>query len=336
MDALLHNRPSVSRRSFLIAAAGAPALLAGAEMSSRERIDAALRDGDVDRPPFTFWRRFGMERERGAAHARATLAFHRDYRTDLVKVPNDFPYPKPDGAWYELDPLQIPFPEQWKALELIQTGLKAERPAPYYVETIYNPWAIAERLSSPAEVQRLRREQPAKLHEALSAIAKSEVHHAKGALRRGAAGIFLEIANAQDGILTREEYAQFSEPYDRMILQAASEAPLNILHLHGPKAYVDYFAKASAWKISGLSYSMQETRYSLRLAHHNWHTMHGALVGGIDHLSYRQRTMEELKDDIRYARRDAGHRLIVAPGCAVPDETTSEELRRLPLALGAL
>jgi uroporphyrinogen decarboxylase len=331
-------RPT-TRRTFVITALGAPALLRGASkpgMTSRERIDAALRDAEVDRPPYSFWMHFGLERQGGEAHAQATLDFHRAYRTDLVKVMSDFAYPRPAGAWYELKPLQAPFPEQWKALELIQAGLRAERPGPYFVETIFNPWNVAEKLSSPAEVRRLRREQPQKLHDALLAIAKSEINHAKGALRRGAAGVFLAVANAQEGILTREEYATFSEPYDRMIMHAAADAPLNILHLHGPKVYVDYFVKASGWKISGLNYSMHETGYSLRLAHHNWHTIHGALIGGIDQTAYRSQTVEELKDQIRLARLDAGHRLIVAPGCSVPGGTTPEELRRLPQALGAL
>jgi len=324
-----------TRRSFLVAAA-APALLRGAAMTPKERIEAALSDNRPDRPPFTLWHHFGLEQQGAEAHANATLKFHRDYRTDLVKVMSDFPYPRPAGAWYELKPVETPFPEQLKALSLIREGLREEgKSAPYFVETLFNPWNVAEKLSSPAEVQKLRKEQPQKLLDALHAIAKSEINHAKAALRRGASGIFLAVANAQDGILTRAEYAKFSEPFDRMIFQAVADAPLNILHLHGPKVYVDYFAKATGWKISGFNYSMHETGYSLRLARHNWHTIRGAIVGGIDHREYRNRTVDELRDDVRLARADAGKRLIVTPGCSVPNDCTPEELRRLGEALGA-
>jgi len=34
---------------------------------------------------------------------------------------------------------------------------------------------------------------------------------------------------------------------------------------------------------------MHETGYSLRLAQHNWHVIHGALVGGIDLSMTRRR-----------------------------------------------
>jgi len=327
--------PSLTRRSFLIAAA-APALLRGASMTPKQRVDAALQDVQADRPPFTLWHHFGLEKQGAEAHAQATLAFHRDYRTDLVKVMSDFPYPRPAGPWHELKPVDNPFPEQLKALEMIRDGLKQDgKNAAYFVETLFNPWNVAEKLSSPAEVQRLRKEQPQKLLDCLQAIAKSEISHAKSALKRGAAGIFLAVANAQEGILTREEYAKFSEPFDKMILRAVAEAPLNILHLHGEKVYVDYFAKSTGWKISGLNYSMHETGYPLRLARHNWHVIHGALVGGIDHRNYRTRTVEDLRDDIRMAIADAGRRLIVTPGCSVPNDSTPEELRRLGQAVGA-
>jgi uroporphyrinogen decarboxylase len=327
--------PLPTRRSFLLAA-GAPTLLRGAAMTPKQRIDAALEELPADRPPFTLWHRFGREQQGAAAHAQAVLAFHRDYRTDLVMVMSDFPYPKPAGAWYELKPVESPFPEQLKVLELIRDGLKQEaKNAAYFVETLSNPWNVAEKLTSPAEVQRLRQEQPQRLLDALQAIAKSEINHAKAALKRGAAGIFLEVANAQEGILTREEYARFSEPFDKLILHAVAEAPLNILHLHGEKVYVDHFAQATGWKISGLNYSYHETGYSLRRARHNWHVIHGALVGGIDHRNYRSVTVEDLREDIRLTVLDAGRRLIVTPGCAVPDDSTPEELRRLGQAIGA-
>jgi len=305
-------------------------------MTSKERIESALRDANADRPPFTLWHHFGLEGQGPEAHAKATLQFHRDYRTDLVKVMSDFPYPKPAGPWHELKPVDNPFPEQLKALELIREGLKQDgRNAPYFVETLFNPWNVAEKVSSPAEVQKLRQEQPQKLLDALQAIARSEINHAKAAIKRGAAGIFLAVANAQDGILTRAEYEKFSEPFDRMILQAVSDAPLNIIHLHGPKVYVDYFAKATGWKISGFNYSMHETGYSMRLARHSWHTMRGAIVGGLDHREYRNRSVEDLRDDVRLAVGDAGKRLIVTPGCSVPNDSKPEELRRLGEALGA-
>ena len=91
---------------YLSAAAAFPA----ARMTSKERVDRALRGEDVDRPPFTFWHHFLDEKLPGERHAKATLDFHRKFRTDLVKVMSDYPYPKPAGRWYELKVAGQPLP----------------------------------------------------------------------------------------------------------------------------------------------------------------------------------------------------------------------------------
>ena len=45
--------------------------------------------------------------------------------------------------------------------------------------------------------------------------------------------------------MTREDYRKFCEPFDRMVLKAAASAPLNVLHLHGDKVYLDLFTTSS-------------------------------------------------------------------------------------------
>src|SRR5262249_6271174 len=141
---------------------------------------------------------------------------------------------KPAGKWYEVKVVANPFPEELAALQAIREGLQGEA---YFVETIFNAWNQATKISSKEEVVRLMREQPRALLEALEAIAESQANHAKKAIAAGAAGIFLAIDNAQAGILTQEEYARFSEPFDKLILERVSGAPLNTLHLHGDKVY---------------------------------------------------------------------------------------------------
>src|SRR5215831_17927875 len=124
----------VSRRGFLLTAGAA---LAASKMTARERVDRALAGKDVDRTPFSFWHHFGLEKFPGERHAQATLAFHRKFHTDLVKVMSDYPYPKPAGNWWELKYDPNPFPEQIRALQIIRDGLGGEA---YFVETLFNPW----------------------------------------------------------------------------------------------------------------------------------------------------------------------------------------------------
>src|SRR5579871_3748670 len=226
----------LTRRQFVYLTASAA--VAAVKLTSKQRVDRALDGRDVDRSPFSFWHHFGLEKQPGDRHAQATLDFHRQFHTDLVKVMSDYPYPKSAGKWYELKVVDTPFPEQLRALELIRSGLGNQA---YFVETIFNPWNVAEKLSSKEEVQRLKTENPKALETALEVIAESEANHARKAIAAGAAGIFLAIANAQDDIMSQDDYGRFSEPFDRLVLDAVSGARLNILHLHGDKVYLSRF-----------------------------------------------------------------------------------------------
>ena len=181
----------MNRRYFLLTTAAAMAH-GGASLSKTERVRRALAGRDLDRPPFSFWHHFGLKTPE--AHASATLNFHRDYRTDIVKVMSDFPYPKPAGNWWELKPEANPFAPQIRALELIRDGLKGEAPI---IETLFNPWNVAEKLSSKQEVLRLMREKPQTLLDALEVITTSEINHVKRALEAGGlAGLVMASADA--------------------------------------------------------------------------------------------------------------------------------------------
>jgi uroporphyrinogen decarboxylase len=290
-------------------------------MSGRERIDRALRGEDVDRPAFTFWYHFGLEKYPGERHAQATLDFHRKFGTDLVKVMSDFPYPKPKGNWWEVRKLDNPFPEQIRALEIIRDGLRGER---YMVETIFNPWNVAEKLSSSEEVIRLKNEKPQTLLDALEVIAASEANHARRAIAAGAAGIFLAIANADARLISAEDYAKFSEPFDKLVLDAVKAEKLNILHLHGDKVYLARFH--AGWPASVIHYSLHGTGVSFEETRRAYR---GCLMGGIDERNFRTLTADQLRQQWQAAQAAAGKAFILAPGCSVPNETTDGELMRL-------
>jgi len=314
----------LTRRAFLYSAA-AP-LLTAAKLSPKQRVERALRGEDVDRPPVTFWYHFLLEKEPGDRHAKATLDFQRKFRTDLVKVMSDFPYPKPAGKWYELKVEENPFPEQIKALEIIRDGLAGGK---YFVETIFNPWNVAEKLSSKEEVRRLKAEKPQALLDALEAIAKSEANHARKAVATGASGIFLAIANAEEPVLSSSDYARFSEPFDKMVLDAVRLAPLNTLHLHGDKVYLDRFYRG--WPAAVLNYSTHGTGVPVADVRAKWP---GVIMGGLDERNFRKLTAEEMTKQWQAAQQAAGKRFLLAPGCSVPNDTTDEELNRLVHALG--
>jgi uroporphyrinogen decarboxylase len=320
----------LTRRQFMVSTGAAVAAACGTAkpaMTSRERVDLALKGEPLDRPPYTFYYHFGLENEPGERHAAATLDFHRKFGVDVVKVMSDFAYPKPEGDWFTPQVSDNPFPQQIKALELIRDGLSGKT---YFIETIFNSWNQAEKISSKEEVLRLKEENPQALLDALEAISKSQASHARKAIEAGAAGIFLAIANAQFGLMTEEEYSEFSEPFDRMILEAVADAPLNTLHLHGDKVYLHRFH--GGWPAAVIQYSPHTTGVPIEKFRQSYG---GVLMAGIDETNFRTLSQQDIETQWRAAASAAGPKFILAPGCSVPNDTAGEELQRMVAAVTA-
>jgi uroporphyrinogen decarboxylase len=311
----------ISRRGFLLSAS-AVVCARGATLTSRERVDRVLAGKDPDRPPFTFWYHFLDEKAPGTQHAKSTVAFHNKFHSDVVKVMSDYPYPKPAGEWFALKVVSDPFPQQIQALRDINAAVGPEA---HFLETIFNPYNVAEKLSSKEEVARMRTEKPQRLLDALEVIAKSEASHARRAVGAGASGVFLAVANSAD-----PGYAKFSEPFDKMVLEAVRSAPLNVLHIHGDKIDLPRFYHG--WPASAINYSVHGTRISFAEARKNWS---GVLMGGIDEVKFRRLTAAEILRQRDDARRQAGIKYIVSGGCSVPNDTTDEEMLRAVHVLSA-
>ena len=124
----------IDRRHFLRSAAATAGLalvqpafgqtLTG-KLTHKERVDRALRGQDLDRPPFTFYHHY--KRPTPQLEAQDHLDFHRAYATDIVKVMNDFDYPKSTtGKWWQLDPVDSPYPDQLKTLEIVRDALNGD------------------------------------------------------------------------------------------------------------------------------------------------------------------------------------------------------------------
>jgi len=198
-------------------------VLRGAALTSKERVDRAIKGEDVDRSPFSFWYHFLDAAKPGEEHARSTLAFHEKFHTDLVKVMSDYPYPSPKPNGTSCARKRSVSATDSRARK-IRDGLGGRA---YFVETMFNPWKVAENLSSVEAVRKLQQEKPQALLDALEIIATSEANHARRSVAAGAAGVFVAIANAQDGYMTQADYAKFSEPFDKLVLDAVRSAPLN-------------------------------------------------------------------------------------------------------------
>src|ERR1700761_4882077 len=196
----------MKRRDFLSGAAAVAGLgltetgfarnSGSSPLGHKERVDKALLGQDVDRPPYTFYRHYG--RPTAQMEAQDHLELHRTYKTDIVKVMNDFEYPKStSGKWYELKPLDSPYPKQLETLRLVRDGLNGDA---YFIDTLYGPYMTAmilfqsqpEYANQPksdeaqdAQIKSLHEFQlqnPDGWHTAMDAITQStinHIHHAK-------------------------------------------------------------------------------------------------------------------------------------------------------------
>lgn len=225
-------------------------------MNHRERVLACLAGNDVDRPPVSMWRHFYAEETAPDTLAEAMLGFQREYDWDFMKVnprasyhaedwgltmrtgadgspqPISWPVREP-GDWTRLevlDPSAGVLGEQLEALRLIAKGLDGRVP---FLMTVFTPISIAARLvpSEDAFVRHLR-EHPAEVRQALEVVTETFSRYTEACLEVGASGLFYATTSwATTDSLTLDEYNAFARPYDLRVLEAASGAEFNLLHV---------------------------------------------------------------------------------------------------------
>lgn len=311
-------------------------------LTHKERVDRALLGNDLDRPPFTFYHHY--TRPTAEQEAQDHLDFHREYRTDIVKVMNDFQYPKSTTSnWWELKVLDNPYPKQLKTLEIVRNGLNGDA---YFIDTLYGPYMTAMILfqSQPQYANREKSEevrdeairdlhqfqvaQPEQWHTAIGAITQSTINHVKHLKGLGASGALVSVFNAESKFGPVEDYVKYTRPYDKQLFDALSDTRLTVLHLHYlERPYLEQFRDFHApvlqysVKTSGIAIADVRKLYSQPIA------------GGVDEVDYKQLTVDQIRTQWQQARDVAGAKYIAAPGCSVPNDSTPEELARFPQSL---
>jgi uroporphyrinogen decarboxylase len=343
----------MNRRNFVSAVAATAGLAlarpvfgvkAGSSvLSHKERVDRALRWKDLDRPPFTFYQHY--KRPTAQLEAQDHLDLHRKYKTDIVKVMNDFDYPKSEtGKWYELKTLDSPYPDQLETLKRVRDGLNGDA---YFIDTIYGPYMTAMILfqsqpqfagqpkSEEIEDQQIKslhefqEQNPDAWHGALEAITQSTINHIRHAKEIGSSGALVSVFNAESKFGSVANYERYTRPYDKRVLDALADTKLTTLHLHYLERsylaqFTDFHAPVIQYSVKTSGIPMPEFRKLYKQP----------LLGGVDEIDYRKLTVAEIREQWTKAREDAGSGYIAAPGCSLPGDSTAEDLARFPLALG--
>lgn len=319
-------------------------------MSHRERVLACLAGEDVDRPPVSMWRHFYAEETAPDTLAEAMLGFQREYDWDFMKVnprasyhaedwglemrtggdaspePVSWPVSEP-GDWTRievLDPSAGVLGEQLEALRLIGEGLESQVP---FLMTVFTPLSIAARLA-PSEETFVRhlREHPDNVRHALEVVTETFVRYTNACLDAGASGLFYATTSwATTDSLTLGEYNDFARPYDLRVLEAASGAEFNLLHVCRDNNMLadlaGYPVHAFNWDAHGHgNLSLAEGRAALAPR---------AVVGGLPpKYGLVDATAGELVSEIRGITEAMGSEgWMLGTGCTFPPDTPAENVR---------
>ena len=317
-------------------------------MDKRERLQAALSGGAVDRPPVALWRHFPVDDQQPEDLAAAVLEFQAQYDFDFVKVTpassfclkdwgaQDEWRGNPEGtreytrrviqrpedwaALKVLDPHQGALGDQLRALELIRQGLAGRVP---FLQTVFSPLGQARNLVGAERLAVHLRRQPAEVQAGLEIITQTALRFVAAAREAGIDGLFYAVQFASARNLSEAEYRAFGEPYDRRVLAAAEGLWLNVLHLHGEDVMFDL---AAGYPVQVINWHDQETPPGLADGQRRFG---GAVCGGLRQWETMVRgTPEQVQAEARRAlAQTGGRRFILGTGCVTPVTAPRANLR---------
>jgi uroporphyrinogen decarboxylase len=197
-------------------------------------------------------------------------------------------------------------------LEHIQEFLSDDTP---FIQTIFSPLAQAKNLSDNDMLMTSIHREPEGVLSALEVITQSTIAFIESAKGRGIAGIFYAIQHASYQYFDHASYAQFGEPFDRRILEAAGDLWLNVLHLHGDEIMFDL---ATEYQVQIVNWHDRETAPNLEGGKAR---INGAVCGGLRRwdtmvIGSPDSVRAEAEDAISAMGGGRGH--ILGTGCVVP------------------
>ncbi len=299
-------------------------------MSKRARFMGAIQGEPVDRLPVSVWLHFASEHLPGEKVARLHLDFLDAYDWDYLKVMNDYRYPLPGVAavttaddlrrfrpWSMEEP---EFAQQLVCLRALRAALGPDVPM---IETLFNPLQTLARGSGAGAAAAVL-DNPAAGRQALETITKTLVAYIGACREIGVDGIFYSINGAVDparGGLSDAAWAEFVEPYDLRVLEAAA-GMVRVGHVHGFNLRFD---RVAGYPVEAFSWSHHNTAPSLAEARG---LTSAALIGGINETAVARQSVAEIAADIRAAVAEAGPRkLLIGPGCTVPPDMPGRLMR---------
>lgn len=309
-------------------------------ISKKDRLLASIKGEIADRPAVALWRHFPVDDQNPRTLAEATISFQVTYDFDFIKVSPSSSYCIRDWGvedrWQgssegtreytrrvidgsqgwrsleKLEPQSGSLGAQLECLQILHGKIGQEVP---YIQTIFSPLAQAKNLAGAERLLVHLHQDPEDVLLGLEVITQTTITFIEEAKRLGISGIFYAIQHGSYRYFDREGYAQYAEPFDHRILEAASDLWLNVLHLHGEDIFFDL---AEQYPVQVVNWHDRETPPDLAAGKGR---LRAAVCGGISRQEalvlgnpeiVRQQAIGALQ------ALEGGHGLILGTGCVVP------------------
>lgn len=334
-----------------------PGLASGADMTHRERIEAALKGEPTDRAPFGFWWHFANRDRSPRRLAELAVALQQRLDLDFIKfspyglysvvdwgvtleifagqfdppVQASYPIQSPDD-WLGLEPLSGETGEHLVLLEAQRIALDLLDGTVPFTQTVFSPLTSAAKMVGRDKLVVHIREHPDELHEGLKIITETTRRFVSQVVERGADGLFFASQAIDPNYITPNEHAEFAKRYDMQVLAATGgKTWFDIFHLHGREIS---FEQVLDYPVHAFNHHDRD--YGPSLADMRKRT-DKCLLGGI---SPGGAIATGTPDDVAWEVEDAwrqldGRGLIIAPGEVVNPRSKPANVDRLRSAIEA-
>jgi len=284
------------------------------------------RAGDL--APILFWKHF---RQDSAGQLAATTAsFYREHDLVAVKLMPDIPILFEDFSLNSFRPLRhlrsfgdaVQVGRAGEYLRCVELLRRQLEPSDVLLATLFSPLGLVGLWSGQEGVRELLREPRASAHEVLAALGGLVAQLGRYCLSAGADGIYYSCWG-QD-VLSEQEYSEFGVPYDLMGLRGAQGASVRMLHIHGGLHH--HVERYAAYPVDAIGWSEQES--SVTLVQGGSALPGRIMMGGLSEVTAAMAGAAERSHVLELQGR-LGDRLLVAPGCSLPDEISPAALASL-------
>ncbi len=281
--------------------------------------------------PVLLWKHFRCDEPRELASL--TAGFYRRHQLAAAKLMPDIPLLFSDFSLNSFGQLahlrRLGEPERLgRVSEYLSAVARCRRQLDQddvLLVTLFSPLGLVGLWATPGSIREIAEVERSTAHQVLRALAGFTSRLAQLCLEAGADGVYYSCWG-QD-LLSPDDYAELGIPYDLAGLAGAGDAEFRLLHVHGAldfgvERYLKYPVQVVGWSEVESKLSLAQGAASLP----------GRLVmGGIREVR-SPRALAQDQQRTQELIAQLGSRLILAPGCSLPDsvdEATLQQLRQL-------